>query len=184
MIDRDHSNVVKQMKYIGIAAYSGEPSERMMRNADCLLEKLAEYRDKIYIVLGGYWGFMKYIADRAIEKKIRVIFTLPLNPPVYPPNNEYTVIIKSDMGFVSRSTVMTMTSDILVALGGGIGSIIEIAMSYDYGKPIIVVKSNMDTDRIPLRLGEYLDNRQKARIVFVENGCRAADKIREILGFE
>ncbi len=176
--------MVKQMKYIGIAAYSGEPNERMIKNAECLIEKLAEHRDKIYIVLGGYWGFMKYIADKAIDKKIRVIFTLPLNPPVYPPNNEYTVIIKSDMGFVSRSTLMTMTSDILVALGGGIGSIIEIAMSYDYGKPIVVVESGMDTDRIPLGLGEYLDNRRKARIVFVEDGCRAVDKIKEILGFD
>lgn len=172
------------MKYIGIAAYSGEPNERMIENAECLIEKLASYRDRIYIVLGGYWGFMKYIADKAVEKKIRVVFILPLNPPCYPPNNEDTIIIKSDMGFVSRSTIMTMTSDILVALGGGIGSIIEIAMSYDYGRPIIIVKSGMDTDRIPERLGEYLDNRRKTRIVYVENCNSAVEKIKEIIGLD
>ncbi len=170
------------MKYIGIAAYSGEPSERIAENAECFISGLAEYRDKVYIVLGGYWGLMKRIADAAIREGVRVIFTLPMNPPNEPPNNEYTVIIRSDMGFVSRSTLMVKTSDILVVLGGGIGSIVEMAMAYDYSKPIIVVKSGMPTDNIPEKIGEYLDFRRKSRILLAEDCREALRMIRNILG--
>ncbi len=169
------------MKYIGVAAYSGEPSQRLIRNAECFVKGLEELRDRIYLLLGGYWGLMKTIADLAVEAGIRVIFTLPLNPPEEPPNNEYTVIIRSDLGYVSRSTLMVKSSDILVALGGGIGSILEIAMAYDYGKPVIVLESGMDTDRIPRRLGEYLDSRRKSRIMLAHTCSEALEFIKEYL---
>ncbi len=169
------------MKYIGIAAYSGEPTPRMIQNADTFLDRLKEHRDKIYIVLGGYWGYMKYIADKAINNGIHVIFTLPLNPPVEPPNNEYTVIIRSDLGFVSRSTLLVNTSDILVAMGGGIGSIIEVAMAYDKGIPIIIVESGMDTDKIERGFGSYLDKRMKTKIYYVKNGLELYNKLVELI---
>ncbi len=171
------------MKYIGVAAYSGEPSPRLVRNAECFIKGLAGFRDRVYLLLGGYWGLMRTIADLAVEEGFRIIFTLPLNPPVEPPNNEYTVIIRSDLGYVSRSTLMVKSSDILVALGGGIGSILEIAMAYDYGKPVVVLESGMDTDRIPLRLGEYLDSRRKSRIMLAHTCSEAVELVKEFLGF-
>ncbi len=169
------------MKYIGIAAYSGEPSPRLRENVDQFIDSLKGIRDRIYIVLGGYWGLMKYIADRAIEYGIRVVFTLPLNPPQEPPNNEYTVIIRSDLGFVSRSMTMIRSSDILVAMGGGIGSILEIAMAYDTGIPIIIVESGMATDKVFKGFGEYLDERRKSRIIFVRNGVEAYKEVIRLL---
>jgi uncharacterized protein (TIGR00725 family) len=173
--------VVVTVKYLGIAAYSGVPTDKLRENADCLVNIVSPLKDKIYLVLGGYWGLMKYVADKALENGLKIIFTLPSDPPIEPPNNGNTVIIRSDLGFVARSTLLARTRDILVALGGGIGSIIEIAMAYDYGKPVIVVESGMDTDKLPGLLGRYLDYRRKAELTLVKNCGKLEEKLKQLL---
>jgi uncharacterized protein (TIGR00725 family) len=159
--------------YIAIAASSEEPSNRLIENSRCFIDELLSIRDKIIIVLGGYWGLMKHIADYAISKGFTVMFILPDNPPVMPPNNEHTIIVQTDLGFPTRSTIMCKTGDILVAMGGSIGSITEIMLSYDFGKPVIVVESGMETDKVPKCFGKYIDHRRTAEIYMFSNGCEA-----------
>ena len=167
--------------YVSIAAVSEEPAPLLKDNSKCFIEKLIPYRDRIVFLLGGYWGLMKYIADYALEKGFTVVFILPSNPPTMPPNTKNSVIIQTDLGFQSRSTVMCKSGDVLVAMGGRIGSLLEILLAYDYAKPVIVVKSGYETDKIPACFGEHIDARRKARIVMVENGCAAAEKVINIM---
>ncbi len=163
--------------YVSIAAVSEEPSSLLRENSKCFIDKLVPYKDRIVFVLGGYWGLMKYIADYALDKGFTVVFVLPSNPPAMPPNTSNSIIIQTDLGFQSRSTIMCKTGDVLVAMGGRIGSLLEILLAYDYSKPVIIVKSGYETDKIPECFGEYIDVRRKARIVFVNSGCSAAEKV-------
>lgn len=153
----------------------------MIENAKCFIDELLKFRDNLVIVLGGYWGLMKNIADYAISNSITTMFVLPDNPPIMPPNNEYTIIVQTDLGFPTRSTVMCKTGDILVAMGGSIGSIIEIMLSYDFGKPIIVVKSGKETDRVPQCFGKYIDHRLKSELLYASNGCEAGRMVSEFI---
>ncbi len=165
--------------YIAIAASSEEPSGKLMENSKCFIDELLSIRDRIVIVLGGYWGLMRYIADYAISRDFTVMFILPSNPPVMPPNNEHTIIVQTDLGFPTRSTIMCKTGDILVAMGGSIGSIIEIMLSYDFGKPIIVVESGMETDKVPKCFGKYIDHRRNTEVYMLNNGCEAGGFVRD-----
>ena len=167
--------------YVSIAAVSEEPVPLLKENSKCFIDKLIPYRDRIVFVLGGYWGLMKYIADYALDRGFTVVFILPSNPPTMPPNTSNSIIIQTDLGFQSRSTIMCKTGNVLVAMGGRIGSLLEILLAYDYGKPIIVVKSGYETDKIPECFGEYIDVRKRARIMLVENGCSAAKKVISIM---
>ncbi|ABN70591.1 conserved hypothetical protein [Staphylothermus marinus F1] len=171
--------------YVAVAASSEEPDENMLKNSMCFINELSKFKENIVIVLGGYWGLMKNIADYAIKAGIQTMFILPDNPPIMPPNNEYTIIVQSDLGFPTRSTIMCKTGDILVAMGGSIGSIIEIMLSYDFWKPIVVVKSGKETDKVPQCFGKYIDHRMKAELSYARDGCEAgrivADFIRELL---
>jgi len=172
---------MKKRYYVAVAAVSEEPKQILLENTDCFLEGLREYADRTVIVLGGYWGLMKYVADKAIELGFNVMFVLPDNPPLEPPNNDKTIIVRTDLGFPTRSTVMCKTGDVLVAMGGRIGSITEIMLAYDFGKPIVVVRSGYDTDKIPACFGEYIDARKKAKITLAGDGCEAAEIVKKIL---
>jgi len=173
---------MEDIKYVAVAAVSEEPSENLVRNAEEFLEKLSPYKDRIRIILGGYWGLMRVIADKAAEKGFTVIFTLPDNPPVIPPRRKEFIPIQTDLGFQSRSTVMCRTADVLVAMGGRIGSILEVLLAYDYGKPSIIVRSGYDTDKLEKCFPDYVDRRMKAPIYYVGSGAEAADKVLEVLG--
>ncbi|WP_245521815.1 DNA transporter [Staphylothermus hellenicus] len=157
----------------------------MLKNSMCFINELSRFKENIVVVLGGYWGLMKNIADHAVKAGIQTMFILPDNPPVMPPNNENTIIVQTDLGFPTRSTIMCKTGDILVAMGGSIGSIIEIMLSYDFGKPIVVVKSGRETDRVPQCFDKYIDHRMKAELLYASDGCEAGrivvDFIRELL---
>ncbi len=171
------------MYNIGAAAYSGEPSRRLLANADGFVEGLRRYRDRVRLFLGGYWGLMKYIADKAASAGFTVVFTLPAEPPVLPPRRREFVPVVTDEWYVARSTAMCRSVDVLVVMGGGIGSMIEALMAYDYGKPVIIVESGMATDKLRL-LGEYFDERRKARVYYVGGGGEAASLAARLLGLD
>ena len=175
---------MEDIYYVGIAAISEEPTERSVENSMEFLNELKEFVDKIFIVLGGYWGLMKKIADRALDMGFTVIFMLPVGSHAMPPRKRNSIIVQTDIGFVSRSTVICRTSDVLVAMGGRIGSMIEILMAYDYGKPVVIVKSGYDTDRVAECFGEYIDSRRTAKVYYVNTGKEAAKKVKEILGLK
>jgi len=171
-----------EIKYVAIAAVSEEPSSTLIKNTEEFLEKIAPFKKTIRIILGGYWGLMRVIADKAAEKGFIVIFTLPENPPVMPPRRKEFIPIITDLGFQSRSTVMCRTCDVLVAMGGRIGSILEVLLAYDYGKPSVVVRSGYDTDKLEKCFPGYVDKRRKAPIYYVGSGFEAAEKVLELLG--
>ncbi len=167
--------------YIGIAGVSEEPSNKMLRNTDLFLEKLIDHRDKIFFILGGYWGFMKYFADKALEKNYTVIFILPSNPHTYPPNRDNTVVINTSLDYPTRSTVLTRSSDILVVFGGRIGSMIEALLAYSYGRPVVFIESGYETDRLQNCFDEYFDVRETARIHRARDGGEAAEHVIEYI---
>jgi len=168
--------------YVGIAAVSEQPTESALENAMEFLDELSKFKDNVFLVLGGYWGLMKDIADRALDMGFTVIFILPVSPHVLPPRRRNSIIVQTDIGFVSRSTIICRTSDVLVAMGGRIGSMIEVLMAYDYRKPVVIVRSGYDTDKIGECFGKYIDSRKTAEIHYVNSGKEGAQKVLNILG--
>ncbi len=167
---------------IGVAAYSGEPSGVLVDNAAGFVEELAGLAPAgSRIVLGGYWGLMRVVADEAAARGFLVIYILPSSPPARPPRGSRHVVIETPLDPVARSVVLVRSSDAVVVLGGMIGSMMEALMAYDYSRPVVVVESGMDTDKL-LRLGEYLDSRRKTRVVWARDGREAARLVAGILG--
>ncbi len=171
--------------YIGIAAVSEEPSQQLKKQTLDFIKRLEPCKDKIRLVIGGYWGLMKYIADYASSIGVNTIMILPEQPHIIPPRKREFTIIKTELGYKSRSTILVNTSDLLVCLGGRIGSIIEVMLAYSFGKPVIVLKdTGLDTDRLQKCFIDYIDSRKIAPITYVPTGRAAAEKALEILGIE
>jgi len=168
--------------YIGIAAVSEIPSSRLSDIAKEFVETLSPYKEKIKFVLGGYWGLMKTIAINALNHGFHVIFILPEEPAEEPPRRKNSTIIRTELGYKTRSIILVKTSDILVCLGGRIGSIIEVMLAYSFEKPTIIVKNTgLDTDNLVKAFPTTIDERRLAKLYYVENGVEAARKILELI---
>jgi uncharacterized protein (TIGR00725 family) len=127
------------------------------------------------IILGGYWGMMREVAEAALERGIRTVFIVPDNPKAYPPKRREYVVIESGMDFRGRSVIICRSADVLVSLGGESGTIIEIFMAYAMGKPVVVLENTgMSSDKLKLAYPEYLDARRVVKVRYVATPEEAA----------
>lgn len=73
-----------------------------------------------------------------------------------------TIPIHTGMGF-ARNQIIGLSADALIAIGGGVGTLTEMAYSYAYKKPIIVIEG---LGGIPEQyIGKYLDEKKTTKIL-------------------
>ncbi|MGC8969253.1 MAG: LOG family protein [Conexivisphaera sp.] len=151
---------------LGVAAHS-EPTPALRELALRFVSALPP--DGVRLLLGGYWGAMRFVADAAIDRGIEVVFVLPLNPPAEPPRGRGLVRIDTGMDFKGRSVVLVRSSDILAALGGESGTMLEVLMAYSLGIPAVVLRSGMPSDSLErVAPGGRADTRSGPGITFVD----------------
>ncbi|MEL9940618.1 MAG: hypothetical protein QW348_02345 [Ignisphaera sp.] len=150
------------MKQICFAAYSEEPSQEVVLRAIRVVDLLKETCSRLAIIIGGYWGLMKHVVDRAIALGLPVVIVSPIagEDTKFP---EEAIVIKPGADYRVRSVFMVRSCDALIALGGEGGTIQEIVTSYTEGKPVYVLKSGLSSDKIEL-LAPYIDRRALAEI--------------------
>ena len=73
-----------------------------------------------------------------------------------------TIPIHTGMGF-ARNQILGLTADALIAIGGGVGTFCEMAYSYAYKKPVIVIAN---LGGLPGQYaGKYLDDKKTIKIL-------------------
>lgn len=165
---------------IGIAAHSGEFDEKMRLNVRKLTKGLKEKCKDPILILGGYWGLMKEVVDNALEVDIPVVLILPIEQEEAAIPSK-VVKIKSGMEFRARSVPLVRSSDVVIALGGGVGTHIEIAMAYAMGKPtFILTNTGYSTDNLQNAFPEYLDNRKTVKLTYVNDVEKLVEDISQI----
>lgn len=153
---------------IGVAASSEDSNKRVAQ------EFVSTLNSQVRLFLGGYWGLMKDIADAASGRDMTVVFLLPLNPKESPPRRPEFITVDTGMEYRARSVLICRSSDVLVALGGEAGTIIEVYMAYAMGKPVVVLNNTGHaSDRLEL-MGDQLDNRRTSRVYYTKNPGEAA----------
>ena len=164
------------MIQISIAAYSGDPKPDHIRNSikfiDGLIENCVE---RPVLILGGYWGLMKYIVDYSIEKGVKIV----LIPPVEKENIKFpekAIVVKTGASYRVRSIFIVRSGELLVVLGGASGSIQEITTAYSEGKDIyILIDTGLPTDRFKC-MGTY-DDRLSNEIYYFRDPIEMAREV-------
>jgi len=98
-------------------------------------------------------------------------------------NKYVTIPITTGLGMDMRSILMIHTVDVVVMIGGKIGTLLELVSTYQNGKPAIVIKGTGDfADKIESILIDnmYFDSRRNAPIYFVNSPEEAIEKIKTI----
>lgn len=97
------------------------------------------------LVTGGLGGVMEAASRGAAEEGGTVVGILPQGSAEHA--NEYVDIpIATSIGY-ARNVVIAHTADALVAVGGGMGTLSEIAVSLKLGKPVFALGSH-DVDGV------------------------------------
>ncbi|BDC19535.1 LOG family protein [Acidianus sp. HS-5] len=141
------------------------------------------------ILVGGYWGGMKTVVDEALKRKLKVIAILPVEREDVELPSE-VIRINSGCEYRCRSVILVRSADLVVSLGGEVGTTIEIFMAYAMGKKTLVLTdTGFSTDRIKNTFQEYFDNRKVMKVDYysspeelAEEVCKPAIQVRTNFG--
>lgn len=95
------------------------------------------------------------------------------------PKGVYDLIIYSGMGFMERDIVNIRSSDAIIILGGGIGTLNEFTVAYDEGKVIgILLGTGGISNHIPEIL-DMCDRELTPFLIFDGNPKTLVDKVKQ-----
>jgi len=167
------------MVQIGIAAYGSKPSLELEMLARNFIRTLSKRVKDATLILGGDWGLMGVVVDEALRQGLNVVLVLPEDRE---PTHKGVVKVKTGLSPNGRSTILVKSSDLLVVLGGGAGTIMESLMAYREGKPVIaIVGYGADSDWFFASIKRYPDRRGLAPYYIVKKCEEAVDLIVKLL---
>lgn len=168
------------MVQIGILTTYDDVPDEIKEKAKMLGKALA--KRGVIVITGGNGGLMTLISE-AVTKAggmtvgilARELEDVGFDHPWYNPFN--TVKIRTGQTFTSRSSIIVRSSDAVVVVAGGVGTLTEVSIAYNLKKPIVVLKgSGMMADRLLAMFPDgYLDHRKLVRLQFIEDPKEAAD---------
>ena len=125
---------------IGVIGTS-HPDPKISKIAEEVGREIA--RRGCILICGGLGGVMESAAKGAKEKKGTTIGILPTDSP-FSANKYIDIPIATGLG-EARNVVIVKTSQALIAIGKGFGTLSEIAIALRLNKPIV----GIDTWKIP-----------------------------------
>ena len=134
------------------------------------------------LVTGGLGGVMEAASRGAREAEAYregdVLGVLPTGDAASA-NSFVDIAVPTNMGY-ARNTIIVTMADVVVAVGGGAGTLTEIAMAWQLGRPIVALCSGPDGEVAGWshRLGgERIDGRPRAPIVAASSVNEALDAV-------
>ncbi len=108
------------------------------------------------LALGGCWGLMGSVVEEALRRGVKVKVFLPEGAKC-----PYDVdVIETGMSPNARSVLLVRSSQALLALGGGAGTVMEVLMAYRERKPVALVYGyGMDSDKYFEVMKDGIDSR-------------------------
>lgn len=92
--------------------------------------------------------------------------------------HDHDLIIYTGMGFMERDIINIRSSDAIIIIGGGIGTLNEFTIAYDEGRPIgIVTHSGGISNSIPHVVQEICKREIPPNIVFDDDPVKLMDKL-------
>ncbi|MEM1873472.1 MAG: hypothetical protein QXS85_05340 [Acidilobaceae archaeon] len=154
---------MRATKLVAIAAHSGSYDESLEEAARRLVASLTTHCGDVALLLGGYWGLMKVVADEALSRGLTVVILPPLERE-HESFPEKAIVVRTGVSYRVRSVFLARSCDAMVALGGAAGVIQEAVTAYTESKTVFLLKSGLDSDKLEA-LAPYLDYRRLAPIL-------------------
>jgi len=134
-----------------------------------------------HLICGGLGGVMEAACRGAQSsnnpERGKIIGIIP-GSNKYDANPYVEIVISTGIGY-ARNMIIACSADVVIAVSGGSGTLSEIAMAWQYGKPIIVME-NLPGISAQFA-GKTLDNRRDDRIIGAKSPEEAIKNVKSIL---
>jgi uncharacterized protein (TIGR00725 family) len=95
---------------------------------------------------------------------------------------DHDVIIFTGLGFMERDIINIRSSDAVVIVGGGIGTLNELTIAYEEGRPIgILTNSGGISNSIPFVIEQLCKRKLPPNMVFDDHPGKLLDKLAEVI---
>lgn len=160
---------------IGVIGYNNSSSIQIKQTTLSLayeVGKIIAKRNAI-LVSGGLGGVMEYSCKGAKDHGGFTIGIIPHED--YNQANDYCdAVICTGIG-LSRDFIVAHSSDGIISVGGGVGTLIELCVGYMTKKPMVALKNSGGVSDI--YGGKFLDERNRILIETREDPSSAVDYI-------
>jgi uncharacterized protein (TIGR00725 family) len=130
------------------------------------------------LICGGLGGVMEYACKGAKEHGGLTVGIIPQEEVQFA--NEFCdVVIATGLGY-ARDFVVSTSADGIIAVGGGVGTLIELSVGYMLKKILVTIPSSGGTAKKVG--GSYLDDRKRVFIQTSQNAYSAVKVISEYFG--
>jgi uncharacterized protein (TIGR00725 family) len=90
----------------------------------------------------------------------------------------HDIILFTGMGFMERDIINIRSSDAIVIIGGGVGTLNELTIAYDEGRPIgVVTNSSGISDHVPHIIEDLCQRKLLPNMVFDDDPVKVLDKL-------
>lgn len=93
------------------------------------------------------------------------------------PHQNYDIIIYTGMGLMERDIINIRSSDAIILLGGGVGTLNEFTVAYDEGKVIGVLTGSGGVSNHIDKILEICDRKLEDYIVFDDDPKKLVEKV-------
>lgn len=136
-------------------------------------------RSGMNLVCGGLGGVMLEVCRgfKSIKSEGSTVGILP-SYDASTANDYIDVVIPTGLD-VGRNQIVVASASVVIVIGGGAGTLSEIAIASQINKPIILIKNTGGwADKIN---DDYLDNRKNARIYHVDDLQKLEALIKKLI---
>ncbi|MBO8166069.1 MAG: TIGR00725 family protein [Kosmotoga sp.] len=151
---------------VAVIGYSGDVERPIIKRISDICVALGELiaQKGHNLLTGGRDGVMELVSKGASQAGGKIIGILPFDEA----GNEYNnLTINTGMDYLMRSLVLIRSADLVISIGGEIGTLYEIISAYACGKTVVLFRGTGGwTDKIVPSLidGKFLDNRRIVEI--------------------
>ncbi len=130
-------------------------------------------KKKAVLICGGLGGVMEYACKGAKDHGGLTVGIVPQDD--YSKANEYCeIVICTGVGY-SRDFIVSYSSDGIISVGGGVGTLIELCVGYMAKKIMVSIEDSGGTSDI--YGGKFLDERKRIQIEKYKSPSHAVDFI-------
>ena len=158
---------------IGVIGYNDDRCSEVAREMAYKVGKEIALSGSV-LICGGLGGVMEAACKGAKDANGNTVGIIPQDKFSFA-NQFCDIVICSGIGF-ARDFIVATSSDGILAVGGGIGTLIEMSVGYMIKKKIVAISPSGGVSEV--YAGKYLDERKR---VLIESAPDAKSAVQAIL---